>query len=69
MDDLSAIEKDILGEAYVPDEPSKSLSTLCSFGSWFSGTPDERQAVEYILIKMKEYGPNGPHKEEVDYLG
>ncbi len=69
MDDLRTIDKDILGEAYVSDETLINLTRLCSFGSRFSGTPGERQAVEYMHKKMEEYGLDDPRLEEVEYLG
>ncbi len=69
MDDLKAIDRDILGEAYVSDETMTNLTRLCSFGSRFSGTPGERQAVEYMHQKMKMYGLDDPRLEEVEYLG
>ncbi|UCH02472.1 MAG: M28 family peptidase [Candidatus Bathyarchaeota archaeon] len=67
--DIRAIEKDILGEAYISNETQRNLLNFCSFGSRFAGTPSERQAVEYILGKMKAYNLDNPHKEEVEYLG
>ncbi len=67
--DLKDIDKDILGEAYVSEETQNNLLTLCSFGSRFAGTSSEKQAVEYILEKMKEYNLDNPHTEEVNYLG
>lgn len=66
---LKGIEKDILGEAYISNETQENLLALCSFGSRFAGTPSERQAVEYILSKMREYDLDNPHTEEVEYLG
>jgi hypothetical protein len=69
MKDLKAIEKDILGEAYISDETLNNLFTLCSFGSRFAGTQGEKRAVEYILNKFKEYNLNNPHTEEINYLG
>lgn len=66
---LREIEKDILGEAYISDETQTNLLNLCSFGSRFAGTPSEKKAVEYILSRMKEYGLDNPHTEEVNYLG
>jgi hypothetical protein len=69
MEDLKIIDKKILGDAYVSNEPSKNLSTLCSFGSRFSGTTGELQAIDFILKKMKEYSLDEPHKEKIDYLG
>ncbi len=68
-EDLREIEKDILGEAYISNETQENLLTLCSFGSRFAGTPSEKQAVEYILGKMREYNLDNPHTEEIEYLG
>lgn len=66
---LREIEKDILGEAYISNETQNNLLTLCSFGSRFAGTPSEKQAVDFILGKMKEYNLDNPHTEEIKYLG
>jgi hypothetical protein len=66
---IREIEKDILGEAYISDETQENLLTLCSYGSRFAGTPSEKEAVDYILNKMKMYNLDNPHTEEVKYLG
>jgi len=69
IENLREVEKDILGEAFISNETWGNLLTLCSFGSRFAGTPSEKQAVDYILGKMKEYNLDNPHMEEVEYLG
>jgi hypothetical protein len=66
---IREIEKDILGEAYISDETQENLLTLCSYGSRFAGTPSEKEAVDYILKKMKMYNLDNSHTEEVKYLG
>jgi hypothetical protein len=68
-ENLRKIEKDILGEAYISNETQNNLLILCSYGSRFAGTPSEKQAVDFILRKMKEYNLDNPHTEEVKYLG
>jgi Iap family predicted aminopeptidase len=69
MVDLIEIEKDILGEAYISNETQSNLVNLCNFGSRFAGTPSEKEAVDYILEKMKTYNLDNSHLEEVKYLG
>lgn len=69
VNDLKDVDKDILGEAYISNETWINLTSLCSFGTRFAGTPSEKKAVEYILGKMKDYGLDNPHVEEVNYLG
>ncbi len=69
MINFKVIDKDILGEAYTSDETSINLSNLCSFGSRFSGTPGEKQAIDYMHKKMIEYSLDNPRLEQIEYLG
>ena len=69
MVNFKAIDKDILGEAYTSNETSINLSNLCSFGSRFSGTPGEKQAIDYMHKKMIDYSLDNPRLEEIEYLG
>jgi len=69
MKDLIALDKDILGEAYISNETMDNLIALSSYGSRFAGIPSEKKAVEYILDKIKDYNLDNTHKEEINYLG
>ena len=62
------IDRSLSGEIYNSDESWKNITTLCSFGSRFGGHESERQAVEYMLEKFKEYGLDNPHLEEFEYI-
>lgn len=62
---IAAADRDIIAELATSDEGYKNLVVLCDkFGSRFGGTPEDRQAVEYMLGKFKEYGLENVHAEE-----
>ena len=65
---MKDVDRALTGEIYNSDESWKNITTLCGFGSRFGGLPSERQAVEYILEKFKEYGLDNPHLEEFEYI-
>ena len=67
--DLSAIDKGILGEGWLSDEPYCNVEALSAFGSRFGGTESEKQAVEYLAAKMREYGFENVHTEPFQYPG
>jgi len=67
---ILAIERDMLGRIWTSDEPYQNVVTLCDdFGSRFGGTPGEREAVDFLLAKMREYGLEDVHPEEFHYYG
>lgn len=65
---IKDVDRDLTGEIYNSDESWRTITTLCGFGSRFGGLESERQAVEYILEKFKEYGLDDPHLEEFEYM-
>ncbi|MFB0543435.1 MAG: M28 family peptidase, partial [Candidatus Bathyarchaeia archaeon] len=65
---LKDIDRELTGEIYNSDESWETITTLCGFGSRFGGLESERQAVEYMLEKLKEYGLDNPHLEEFEYI-
>lgn len=67
--DLREIDKDIIGEAWLSDEPYRNVEALSEMGSRFCGTESEKLAVDYILAKMREYGFTNVHTEEFEYPG
>lgn len=67
--DLRHIDKDIIGEAWLSDEAYKNVDAMSEMGSRFGGTESEKQAVEYILAKMREYGFSNVHTEPFAYTG
>ncbi len=62
---IEAAERDIVAELALTSEGYKNLTVLCDeFGSRFGGTPEDRQAVQYMLKKFEEYGLENVHGEE-----
>ncbi len=67
--DLRAADKDIIGEAWLSNEAYSNVEALSEMGSRFGGTESERQAVEFIQRKMREYGFDNVHTEPFEYTG
>ena len=65
---IKDIDREITGEIYNSDESWKNIVSLCGFGNRFGGLKSEKQAVEHILEKFKEYDLDNPHLEEFEYL-
>ena len=66
--DLSAIDRDIIAEVWTSEEAYENLVYMCDeCGSRFGGTAGERQAVEFMAAKLREYGLENVHLEEVPY--
>jgi len=63
------IEREMVGDAWVSDEAKENLRALCAMGSRFGGTPSEKEAVDYILEKYREYGLENVHAVEFGYKG
>jgi Zn-dependent M28 family amino/carboxypeptidase len=60
----------IVGDIYTSSEALDNLIVLCDeFGSRFGGTPGERQAAEFMQVKLKEYGLANVRLEPVEYVG
>jgi Zn-dependent M28 family amino/carboxypeptidase len=65
-----ALDQQIMGDIYTSTEAMDNLITLCDdFGSRFGGTEGERQAAEFFVRKMTEYGLKQVHREEIPYTG
>ena len=62
-------EREVVGDAWVSDEAKENLRALCAVGSRFGGTPSEKEAVDYILEKYREYGLENVHAVEFGYKG
>ncbi|MBI4641825.1 MAG: M28 family peptidase [Candidatus Tectomicrobia bacterium] len=63
-------EQKMVGDIYTSFETMDNLLILCDeFGSRFGGTEGERQAAEYMVGKLKEYGLENAKLEEFDYYG
>ncbi len=68
--DLAALDRAVIGDVWTSDEAYKNLVYLCDeCGSRFGGTESEREAVDYLLAKMNEYGLEDVHTEEFEYTG
>lgn len=63
------IDRDLTGEIYNSNESWNTLNALCMFGGRAGGTSSDRLAADYIRRKLEEYGLDGPHLEEFDFLG
>lgn len=66
---MRALDRDLLAEGLLSEEPYTVVEELSELGSRFGGTPSESRAVEYLLDKMRAYGLSRVHKEEFTYSG
>ncbi len=65
---LLALDRQIIGDIYTTTETMDNLTILCDdFGSRFGGTAGEREAVAFLQEKMRGYGLQNVHSEEVSY--
>ncbi|MDP2856792.1 MAG: M20/M25/M40 family metallo-hydrolase [Bacillota bacterium] len=66
---LRRVDRQILGDVYTSEEGFVTLEELCDrFGSRFPGSPEEREAADFLLGKMIQYGLSDVHLEPVEYL-
>lgn len=66
--DLRAIDRDLIAEVWTSEEAYENLVYMCDeCGSRFGGTPGERRAVDFMAAKLREYGLENVHLEEVRY--
>ncbi len=64
------IDRQITGDIYTSTEVMDNLTVLCDdFGARFSGTPEERQAAEFIAETFDRYGLKDAHLESYPYAG
>jgi len=68
-EEMAAMDRDMLAEGLLSEEPYTLVEDLSEMGSRAGGTQGERQAIEYLLKKMSEYGFENVHKEEFSYGG
>lgn len=65
-----AIDQQIVGDIYTSTESMDNLTVLCDeFGSRFGGTEGERQAMEFMQAKLRDYGLPHVRAEPIPYLG
>jgi len=67
--DLSSIDKAILGEGWLSDEPYRNVEAMSDLGSRFGGTESEKKAIDFLSAKMRDYGFENVHTEAVQYAG
>lgn len=64
------IDRQIVGDVYTSREVMDNLTILCDdFGARFAGTPQERQAVEFIAETFTRYGLKDARLESYPYAG
>ncbi|MFO8061178.1 MAG: M28 family peptidase [Bacillota bacterium] len=66
---MQKLDRDVLGEGMLSEEPYTLVEDMSEMGSRFGGTESERRAVDYLLGKMGEYGFTNVHREEFTYTG
>ena len=63
-------ERDLIGEIWQTSEIHKNMLVLADeIGSRFAGTPSERQAQEYMVDKLREYGYENARAVPFKYYG
>ena len=65
-----SLDQQMVGDIYTSREVMDNLTVLCDdFGARFSGTPEERQAAEFICDRFQRYGLQGARLESYPYAG
>ncbi|MBI5032036.1 MAG: M28 family peptidase [Chloroflexi bacterium] len=67
--DITALDKQLIAEAWTSPDMYPNLETLVDFGSRFAGSPSEAQARDFIQQKFHAYGLKQLHLAPFDYLG
>lgn len=67
--DLTALDKQLIAEAWTSPDIYANLETLVDFGSRFAGSPSEAQAREFIRETFHQYGLTYIHLDPFEYLG
>ena len=63
-------DRRMVGDIYTSTEVMDNLTVLCDdFGARFAGTPQERQAAEFIVETFRRYGLENARLEEYPYAG
>lgn len=63
-------EREIVGDIWQNSEIPENMHVLADeIGSRFAGTPSEKEAQEYMLKKLKEYGYDNARAEPFEYYG
>ncbi len=64
---IETADRSIISDVWTSGEPWNNLKNLTSFGSRFSGLESEKQAADYLVAKMNEYGLENARAEEYRY--
>jgi hypothetical protein len=64
------IEKELIGEVWQNSQINENMLVLADeIGSRFPGTPSEKQAQDYLVSKLKEYGYDNARAVHFKYFG
>jgi len=64
------VEKELIGDTWQNNEIWENMAAMSDgMGSRFPGTPSEKQAQEYLVAKLKEYGYENARAEPFTYVG
>ncbi len=66
---VKELDRDLLGEGYLSDEPYRMVESLTEMGSRFAGSDSERQATDYLENRMRDYSLSRVSPEEFSYTG
>lgn len=70
MNPYLEVDRRMVGDIYTSTEVMDNLTVLCDdFGARFPGTPQERQAAEFIVETLRRYGLENARLEEYPYAG
>ncbi len=70
MKDVEKVDKEIIYQAHVSEEPFNFLSDLIEkFGARFAGSQNENEAAHYLVDIMNKYGLENVHLKEFTYRG
>ncbi|MEW6523231.1 MAG: M20/M25/M40 family metallo-hydrolase [Bacillota bacterium] len=68
--EMTRADREIIGDIWTSESAYENLVTLCDdFGSRFGGTEGERQAAEFMVRKLREYGLDNACLEAFPYNG
>ncbi len=67
--DLTAIDRDVVGEIWTSRQAMNVLEALCDFGSRWGGSESERRAVEFMAATFEAYGVDRVAREPFRHLG
>lgn len=64
------LDRQMVGDIYTSQEVMENLTVLCDeYGARFAGTPEEREAANFIAACFKRYGLQNVKLEAYPYAG